>query len=155
MRWPMAVPALRDPTPPKPSERMFGAAALDLVPSRVVACLAFSDPTTEPIVRGYQARSFHRPSTGLPPTFHRPSTDLPPTFHGLPLTFHRPSTGLPRPSMAFHRPSEPIVRCSQAALSAMLRQDGLTPSDGSPEEQFRLAQFDALNSFGGEASDCS
>jgi len=94
MRWPMAVPALRDPTPPKPSERMFGAAALDLVPSRVVACLAFSDPTTEPIVRGYQA-----------------------------------------------------------ALSAMLRQDGLTPSDGSPEEQFRLAQFDALNSFGARRSE--
>ena len=32
MRWPMAVPALREPTPPRPSGRLDGFAQLDLVP---------------------------------------------------------------------------------------------------------------------------
>ena len=53
MRWPLAVPALREPTPPQPSDRVGGYASLDFVESRVVAVLGFSDPTTEPIVRGY------------------------------------------------------------------------------------------------------
>jgi len=94
MRWPMAVPAMREATPPKPASRLDGAAALDLVPSRVVACYAFSDPTTEPIVRGYHA-----------------------------------------------------------LLRKRMREDGLTPSEGDPDEQFRLAQFDALNSFGARRSE--
>ena len=94
MRWPMAVPAMREPAPPQPTERLMGACELELVPSRVVACYKFSDPTTEPIVRGYHA-----------------------------------------------------------LLAKRLREDGLKPSDGVPEEQFRLAQFDALNSFGARRSE--
>lgn len=94
MRWPMAVPALREPTPPQPSTRLEGSASLELVDSRVVAVLAFSDPTTEPIVRGYAA-----------------------------------------------------------LLAKRLRDDGLVPSEGVDFEQFRLAQFDALNSFGARRSE--
>jgi len=88
MSWPLAVPALREPTPPQPSERMRGSVGLDIIPSRVVACFGFSDATTEPIVRGYY------------------------NF-----------------------------------LTSQLREDGLKPSEGTPEQQFRFAQFDALNSF--------
>ena len=90
----MAVPAMRDATPPQPAAQLSGVATLDLIPSRTVACVAFSDPTTEPIVRGYHA-----------------------------------------------------------FLSKQLKSDGLEPSDGEPEEQFRLAQFDALNSFGARRSE--
>ena len=76
---------MRDATPPQPAAQLSGVATLDLIPSRTVACVAFSDPTTEPIVRGYHA-----------------------------------------------------------FLSKQLKSDGLESSDGEPEEQFRLAQFDAL-----------
>ena len=44
---------MKSPTPPQPSDRVGGYASLDFVESRVVAVLGFSDPTTEPIVRGY------------------------------------------------------------------------------------------------------
>ena len=94
MRWPMAVPALGDATPPKPAGQLDGIASLQLVPTRVVGVLGFSDPTTEPTVRGY---------------------------HGL--------------------------------LCSLLRRDGLEPSDGEEAEQFRLAQFDALNSLGARRSE--
>ena len=55
MRWPMAVPALTDPTPPKPSGRLDGFVSLDLQPTRTVAVLAFAEPTTEPVVRGFHS----------------------------------------------------------------------------------------------------
>ena len=94
MRWPMAVPAMGEGAPAKPNERLVDVASLELMPSKTVAVLAFSDPTTEPNVRG---------------------------FHGL--------------------------------LSKYLREDGLVPSKGEDKEQFRLAQFDALNSFGARRSE--
>ena len=94
MRWPMAVPAMREAAPPKPAGRLEGAARLELMPARTVAVLAFSDPTTEPNVRGYHA-----------------------------------------------------------LLESLLREDGLTPVAPEEEEQFRLAQFDALNSFGARRSE--
>ena len=98
MRWPMAVPALQDATPPQPSERMDNFCSLDLNPSRVVAVLRFSDPTTEPTVRGYHA-----------------------------------------------------------LLKKYLDADGLTAAEGEGNGdegyQFRLAQFDALNSFGARRSE--
>ena len=97
MRWPMAVPALQDATPPQPSERMDNFCSLDLNPSRVVAVLRFSDPTTEPTVRGYRR----------------------------------------------------ALRSGDA--------DGLTAAEGEGNGdegyQFRLAQFDALNSFGARRSE--
>ena len=64
------------------------------MPARTVAVLAFSDPTTEPNVRGYHA-----------------------------------------------------------LLESLLREDGLTPVAPEEEQQFRLAQFDALNSFGARRSE--
>jgi len=87
MRWPMAVPALGQPSPPKPGGRIEGYAQLDVVSSVVVAVRSFSEPTTEPIVRG-----------------------------------------------------------NVAMLRRDLRRDGLEPG-GSVDEEFRLAQFDALNSL--------
>ena len=87
MRWPMAVPALGQPNPPKPGGRIEGYAQLDVVSSVVVAVRSFSEPTTEPIVRG-----------------------------------------------------------NVAMLRRDLRRDGLEPG-GSVDEEFRLAQFDALNSL--------
>ena len=69
-------------------------ARLELLPSKTVACLAFSDPTTEPNVRG------------------------------------------------FHR-----------LLAKYLEEDGLGASQGEEKEQFRLAQFDALNSLGARRSE--
>jgi len=39
------------------------------------------------------------------------------------------------------------------ALDPALREDGLVPSKGEDKEQFRLAQFDALNSFGARRSE--
>ncbi len=55
MRWPMLVPALERGAapPPRPSGRLEGFAALAPQRTQVVAVLAFSDPTTEPTVRGY------------------------------------------------------------------------------------------------------
>lgn len=94
MRWPLAVPTLGEATPPKPSERVGGYAGLELMPSRVVAVLPFSDPTTERIVRGYAS-----------------------------------------------------------VLRAALVRDGLVAAEASDEEEFRLAQFDALNSFGARRSE--
>ena len=94
MRWPLAVPAMKEPAPPKPTGRLEGFAELNLMPSRTVAVLAFADPTTEPNVRG---------------------------FHGL--------------------------------LESYLKEDGLKPAEGEQEEQFRLAQFDALNSLGARRSE--
>jgi len=38
-------------------------------------------------------------------------------------------------------------------LAARVRDDGLLPSKGTTSEQFRLAQFDALNSFGARRSE--
>jgi hypothetical protein len=87
MRWPMAVPVLGQPNPPKPGGRVEGLLALDVVPSVVVAVRSFSDATTEPIVRG---------NVGL--------------------------------------------------LRNALRRDGIQPG-GTTKEEFRLAQFDALNSL--------
>ena len=94
MSWPMAVPAMREAAPPKPNERIDGVVGLALIPSRVVAVYGFSDPTTEPNVRGYHA-----------------------------------------------------------LLCQKLRADGIVPSEGEPTESFRLAQFDALNSFGARRSE--
>lgn len=53
MRWPMAVPAMKEAVPPAPSGRLDGFARLDVVPGRTVAVLAFGEPTTEPNVRGF------------------------------------------------------------------------------------------------------
>jgi len=39
--------------PPQPTERLQDYVSLELVPSKVVAVLSFSDPTTETITRGY------------------------------------------------------------------------------------------------------
>lgn len=49
--------------------------------------------------------------------------------------------------------TEPIVRGYHALLMKLLREDGLVPSEGEPKEQFRFAQFDALNSFGSRRSE--
>jgi len=94
MRWPMAVPAMKEETPPQPNARLVDVARLELMPSRVVAVLAFSEPTTEPTVRGYHA-----------------------------------------------------------LLESYLKADGLVPAAAEEREQFRLAQFDALNSFGARRSE--
>ena len=94
MRWPMAVPALGEAAPPLPGTRLEDVARLEVMPSRTVACLKFSEPTTEPIVRGYHA-----------------------------------------------------------LLRANLAEDGLVPAAGTEAEEFRLAQFDALNSFGARRSE--
>lgn len=94
MRWPMAVPAMKEQTPPQPNERLDDVARLELVPARVVAVLAFSEPTTEPAVRG-----------------------------------------------------------CHALLESYLKEDGLVPVAAEEREQFRLAQFDALNSFGARRSE--
>lgn len=94
MRWPMAVPAMKEAAPPKPAERLEEVARLELMPSRTVACLAFSDPTTEPNVRGFQQ-----------------------------------------------------------LLARYLKEDGLVAAGGTDDEQFRLAQFDALNSLGARRSE--
>ena len=93
MRWPMAVPALGQPSPPKPGSRLIEYATLDVVASSVVAVKTFSDPTTEPTVRG-----------------------------------------------------------NVALLRRALRRDGLTPG-GTDEAEFRLAQFDALNSLNARRSE--
>ena len=93
MRWPMAVPALGQPSPPKPGSRLSEYATLDVVASSVVAVKTFSDPTTEPTVRG-----------------------------------------------------------NVALLRRALRRDGLTPG-GTDEAEFRLAQFDALNSLNARRSE--
>ena len=53
MRWPMAVPAMKDANPPKPNERLQDVTRLEVMPARTVAVLAFSEPTTEPNVRGF------------------------------------------------------------------------------------------------------
>lgn len=55
MRWPMYIPSLPMgmPLPPRPSGRLEDFASLEMVPSKVVAVFSFSEPTTEPIVRGY------------------------------------------------------------------------------------------------------
>jgi len=94
MRWPMAVPSLKEGAPPQPNGRLDGVARLELMPTRVVAVLAFSEPTTEPVVRGYHA-----------------------------------------------------------LLKSYLDADGLVPTQPQDDEQFRLAQFDALNSFGARRSE--
>ena len=94
MRWPLAVPAMSEAAPPRPNDRLDSFVNLELMPSRTVAVLTFSDPTTEPTVRG---------------------------FHGL--------------------------------LSSYLKADGLVAARGEDREQFRLAQFDALNSFGSRRSE--
>ena len=94
MRWPMAVPALKEAAPPQPAGQLEGVARLELMPSRTVAVLKFSDPTTEPTVRGYAA-----------------------------------------------------------LLKSYLKEDGLTPAAPQDEEEFLLAQFDALNSFGARRSE--
>lgn len=94
MRWPMAVPAMKDANPPKPNERLQDVTRLEVMPARTVAVLAFSEPTTEPNVRG---------------------------FHEL--------------------------------LKSYLKEDGLVPMAATEDEQFRLAQFDALNSFGARRSE--
>eukprot|EP00966_Prymnesium_polylepis_P004543 104293-Prymnesium_polylepis.1 len=49
----MAVPALKDATPPQPSSRIALATQLEVVGSKVVGVVPFSDPTTERNVRGY------------------------------------------------------------------------------------------------------
>ena len=96
MRWPISVPAMGDGPPPQPAGAagFEGACRLELMPSRVVAALGFSDPTTEPNVRGYAA-----------------------------------------------------------LLGQRLRDDGLVADETDEEEAFRLAQFDALNSFGARRSE--
>lgn len=55
MRWPMYVPSLPMgmTLPPRPSGRPGDVASLEMVSSRVVGVFSFSEPTTEPIVRGY------------------------------------------------------------------------------------------------------
>ena len=53
MRWPMAVPALKERAPPKPGGRLEGFAQLEVIPARTIAVLKFSEPTTEPNVRGF------------------------------------------------------------------------------------------------------
>lgn len=96
MRWPMSVPALKDPTPPQVGERYRNNCDLQVVPSKVVAVLPFADPTTERTVRGYAA-----------------------------------------------------------LLRQKLDRDGLrvVASQVGDAEEFRLAQFDALNSFGARRSE--
>jgi len=94
MRWPVSVPSRREANPPKPNDRLDSYVALDVIPSKVVAVLPFSAPTTERNVRGYAS-----------------------------------------------------------ALRSMLRRDGLSVEDSDPEEEFRLAQFDALNSLGARRSE--
>lgn len=93
MRWPMAVPSLNEPTPPKPDGRVGEYASLDVVPSIVVGVKSFAEPTTEPIVRGYAT-----------------------------------------------------------LLRRALQRDNLKPG-GNEEEEFRLAQFDALNSLNARRSE--
>ena len=90
MRWPMLVPAVeRDAAPPpRPSGRLDGFASLAPHPTQVVAVLSFSDPTTEPTVRGYA------------------------TY-----------------------------------LRSLVEQDGLSVDEDFESGAFRLAQYDALNSF--------
>ena len=56
--------------------------------------------------------------------------------------------------LSFSDPTtEPIVRGYAALLEKRLVDDGLVSSRGIPAEQFRLAQFDALNSFGSRRSE--
>ena len=45
------------------------------------------------------------------------------------------------------------VRGYHALLSKYLAADGLSAVEPTEEEQFRLAQFDALNSFGARRSE--
>jgi len=94
MRWPMAVPSLKQGAPPLPNGRLEGITRLELMPARTVAVLAFAEPTTEPNVRGYHA-----------------------------------------------------------LLKSYLDEDGLVPVEPVTDEQFRLAQFDALNSLGARRSE--
>ena len=68
--------------------------SLEFQTSRVVAILPFSEPTTEPTVRGYAN-----------------------------------------------------------LLRKLLLADGLAPDETDPEQAFRLAQFDALNSLGARRSE--
>jgi hypothetical protein len=48
MRWPMAVPSLKQGAPPLPNGRLEGITRLELMPARTVAVLAFAEPTTGP-----------------------------------------------------------------------------------------------------------
>lgn len=94
MRWPMAVPAFKEEAPPQPNGRLALAAQLEVVPSKVVAVMPFSDPTTERNVRGFAK-----------------------------------------------------------LLRANVERDGLVVDDSTLDEEFRLAQFDALNSLGARRSE--
>jgi hypothetical protein len=96
MRWPVGVPAMGDTTPPQPAGSQGFAAfcKLQLLPSRTVAVLRFSDPTTEPTVRSYAN-----------------------------------------------------------LLRKSIEADGLRADRSDETEDFRLAQFDALNSFGARRSE--
>ena len=57
--------------------------------------------------------------------------------------------------LAFSDPTtEPNVRGFAALLRKFLTDDGLVPVERSEDdEEFRLAQFDALNSFGARRSE--
>jgi len=94
MRWPLSVPSRREENPPKPNERLASSTSLDVIPSKVVAVLPFSEPTTERNVRGFAN-----------------------------------------------------------LLRSVLKRDGLIVEDTDPLEEFRLAQFDALNSLGARRSE--
>ena len=78
---------------------------------------------------------------------------------------HRPDCGLlahaPPPCllqvvavMPFSDPTtERTVRGFARLLRQNIERDGLTVASGVPEEEFRLAQFDALNSLGARRSE--
>ena len=56
--------------------------------------------------------------------------------------------------LAFSDPTtEPNVRGFQQLLARYLKEDGLVAAGGTDDEQFRLAQFDALNSLGARRSE--
>merc|ERR1719198_1500083 len=76
MRWPMAVPAMKESSPPKPAGQLENVARIEMVPTRTVAVLGFGDATTEPIVRGYAAvrRKFLK-RDGLEPMTVEPGSD--------------------------------------------------------------------------------
>lgn len=49
--------------------------------------------------------------------------------------------------------TERNVRGYARLLRSFLERDGLSVAEGAKEEEFRLAQFDALNSFGARRSE--
>eukprot|EP00316_Scyphosphaera_apsteinii_P020586 CAMPEP_0119315564 /NCGR_PEP_ID=MMETSP1333-20130426/36340_1 /TAXON_ID=418940 /ORGANISM="Scyphosphaera apsteinii, Strain RCC1455" /LENGTH=352 /DNA_ID=CAMNT_0007320973 /DNA_START=130 /DNA_END=1188 /DNA_ORIENTATION=+ len=55
MRWPLMLPALQqgERAPPAPTGRVAAVSRLAMVPTQVVAVLAFNEPTTETFVRGW------------------------------------------------------------------------------------------------------